>query len=138
MIENAISQLFAERDLDPDLDLELNERLDEYESFTDFTDRPFSAFIPDICDALQLDFHWERFAYDPWRSRKPRPIRRPRPSPNGGIRGVTRKRTMARRPRCMPMATARRWRRSSWRSRTSRLHRDFASPLEGEVGSAWC
>lgn len=66
MIDNAVSRLIAEQDGDPDLDLELGERLDEYESFEDFTDRPVSAFILDICNALQLDFHWDRFEYDPW------------------------------------------------------------------------
>jgi hypothetical protein len=45
---------------------EFYERLNEYESLTDFTDRPVSAFISDICNALGLEFDWERFTYDPW------------------------------------------------------------------------
>ena len=64
MIDNAVGRLIEEEKLD--LFDELNERLDEYESFTDFTDRPVSAFILDVCDALNLDFEWKRFACDPW------------------------------------------------------------------------
>ena len=64
MIDNAVGRLIAEENLD--LFDELNERLDEYESFTNFTDRPVSAFILDVCDALNLDFEWKRFACDPW------------------------------------------------------------------------
>jgi hypothetical protein len=64
MIDNAVGRLIAEQDLG--LFDELNERLDEYESFTHFTDKPVSTFILEICDALKLDFHWGRFAFDPW------------------------------------------------------------------------
>jgi hypothetical protein len=45
---------------------ELYERLDEYESFTDFTDRPVSGFVADICNALGLEFDWDQFEYEPW------------------------------------------------------------------------
>ena len=64
MIENAVSRLIE--DQDEDSYDELNERLEEYESFTDFTDRPVSAFVSDICNALGLEFEWDRFEYDPW------------------------------------------------------------------------
>ena len=64
MIENAVSRLIEEHD--EDLEDELIARLDEYESFTDFTDRPVSAFVSDICKALKLEFKWDRFEYDPW------------------------------------------------------------------------
>jgi len=64
MIDNAVSRLIAEQD--EDLFDEFYERLNDYESFTDFTDRPVSAFLSDICNALGLEFEWERFAYDPW------------------------------------------------------------------------
>ena len=64
MIDNAVGRLLEEEDLD--LFDELNERLDEYESFTDFTDKPVSAFVSDICNALGVEFDWARFAYDPW------------------------------------------------------------------------
>jgi len=64
MVENAVTRLIVE--LDEDLEDELEERLDEYENFTDFTDRPVSAFVSDICNALKLKFDWARFEYDPW------------------------------------------------------------------------
>ena len=64
MVENAVGRLLDEQDLN--LYDEMFERLDEYESFTDFTDKPVSTFILEICDALELDFHWKRFEYDPW------------------------------------------------------------------------
>jgi hypothetical protein len=64
MVENAVGRLLDEQELN--LYDELFERLDEYESFTDFTDKPVSTFILEICDALELDFHWKRFEYDPW------------------------------------------------------------------------
>jgi len=64
MVEKAVLRLIEEQD--EDLEDELIERLDEYESFTDFTDRPVSAFVSDICKALKLKFDWSRFAYDPW------------------------------------------------------------------------
>jgi hypothetical protein len=64
MIENAVTRLIQEQD--EDLEDELGERLDEYESFTDFTDRPVSSFVSDICKALKLKFTWDRFEYDPW------------------------------------------------------------------------
>jgi hypothetical protein len=51
---------------DEDLYSELAERLDEYEAFTDFTDRPVSSFVSDVCKALKLKFKWDRFEYDPW------------------------------------------------------------------------
>ena len=64
MIDNAVCRLLADQDLD--LYDELHERLDEYESFTDFTDKPVSTFILQIADAMELDLDWERFACDPW------------------------------------------------------------------------
>jgi len=64
MIDNAVSRLIAEQD--EDLYGELYERLDEYESFTDFTDKPVSAFVSEICNAMGLEFDWDRFEYDPW------------------------------------------------------------------------
>jgi hypothetical protein len=64
MIENAVTRLLD--DEDEDLYGELAERLDEYETFTDFTDRPVSTFVSDICKALKLKFRWDRFEYDPW------------------------------------------------------------------------
>ena len=65
MIRRAVEQVMA-ADEDEDRFDELYERLDEYESFTDFTDRPVSAFVADICNALGLEFDWDQFAYDPW------------------------------------------------------------------------
>jgi hypothetical protein len=64
MIENAVTRIMESQNevLHDDLD----ERLDEYEYFTDFTDRPVSAFVSDICNALGLEFEWDRFEYDPW------------------------------------------------------------------------
>ncbi len=64
MIDNAVSRLIAEQN--EDLFDAFYERLKEYESLTDFTDRPVSAFVSDICNALGLEFDWRRFAYDPW------------------------------------------------------------------------
>ena|SRR5579859_473966 len=64
MIENAVGRLIEERD--EDLYDELNERVLEYEAFTDFTNRPVSEFVLDICNALGLEFDWDRFEYDPW------------------------------------------------------------------------
>ncbi len=64
MIDNAVCRLIAEKD--EDLYDELFERLDEYESFTDFTDRPVSEFVAEICTALGLEFDWKRFEHDPW------------------------------------------------------------------------
>src|ERR1700761_1090738 len=64
MIENAVMRLIYEQD--EDKDDELVERLDEYENFTDFTDRPVSEFISDVCKALKLKFRWDRFEHDPW------------------------------------------------------------------------
>ena len=64
MIDNAVSRLLADQNLD--LYDELNERLDEYESFTDFTDKPVSQFILEIADAMELDLNWAWFAHDPW------------------------------------------------------------------------
>jgi hypothetical protein len=65
MIRRAVEQVIA-RDEDDDRFDELYERLDEYESFTDFTDRPVSAFIANICNAMGLEFDWDQFEYDPW------------------------------------------------------------------------
>jgi hypothetical protein len=65
MIRRAVEQVMA-ADEDEDRFDDLYERLDEYESFTDFTDRPVSAFIANICDAMGLEFDWDQFAYDPW------------------------------------------------------------------------
>jgi hypothetical protein len=69
MIRRAVEQVMA-ADEDEDRFDELYERLDEYESFTDFTDRPVSAFVADICNALGLEFDWDQFAYDPWAMRE--------------------------------------------------------------------
>ena len=75
MIRRAVEQVLANQQADDDEDEsteredrfdELYERLDEYESFTDFTDRPVSEFIANICDAMGLEFDWSQFAYDPW------------------------------------------------------------------------
>jgi hypothetical protein len=65
MIRRAVEQVMA-ADEDEDRFDELYERLDEYESFTDFADRPVSAFIANVCDAMGLEFDWDQFAYDPW------------------------------------------------------------------------
>jgi hypothetical protein len=64
MIDNAVCRLLADQDLN--LYDELYERLDEYESFTDFTDKPVSTFILEIADAMELDLDWSRFACDAW------------------------------------------------------------------------
>jgi hypothetical protein len=75
MIRRAVEQVLANQQADDDEDAstededrfdELYERLDEYESFTDFTDRPVSEFVANLCDAMGLEFDWSQFAYDPW------------------------------------------------------------------------
>jgi hypothetical protein len=65
MIQHAVEHVL-ERLEDRDSFEELHERLGEYENFTDFTDRPVSAFVADICNAMGLEFDWSQFAYDPW------------------------------------------------------------------------
>jgi len=66
MIERGVYRALAEADAETGLYDEANERLLEYESFTDFTDKPVSQFILEIADAMVLDLDWEWFAYEPW------------------------------------------------------------------------
>ena len=66
MIERGVCQALAEADAETGLYDGLHERLLEYESFTDFTDKPVSQFILEIADAMELNLDWEWFAYDPW------------------------------------------------------------------------
>jgi hypothetical protein len=74
MIEHAVERVIARQETDDeddddendDLGGDLYERLDEYERFTDFTDRPVSAFVATLCDAMGLEFDWSQFAHDAW------------------------------------------------------------------------
>jgi hypothetical protein len=66
MIEHAVERVIARQDEDDDLGGDLYERLEEYESFTDFTDRPVSAFVATLCDAMGLEFDWAQFVHDAW------------------------------------------------------------------------
>ena len=65
MIQHAVERVMETFENEERFD-ELHERLGEFESFTDFTDRPVSAFVADICNAMGLEFDWVRFAFDPW------------------------------------------------------------------------
>jgi hypothetical protein len=65
MIEHAVERVIERQD-DDNLGGDLYERLDEYESFTDFTDRPVSAFVATLCDAMGLEFDWAQFVHDAW------------------------------------------------------------------------
>jgi hypothetical protein len=65
-VERVIERQEAEDDEDDGRGDDLYERLDEYERFTDFTDRPVSAFVATLCDAMGLEFDWSQFAHDPW------------------------------------------------------------------------
>ncbi|HEX4505480.1 MAG TPA: hypothetical protein VH722_07095 [Alphaproteobacteria bacterium] len=66
MIERGVCRAIAEAGEETGLYDDMHERLLEYESFTDFTDKPVSQFILEIADAMALDLNWEWFAYDPW------------------------------------------------------------------------
>jgi hypothetical protein len=65
-VERVIERQETEDDEDDGRGDDLYERLDEYERFTDFTDRPVSAFVATLCDAMELEFDWAQFAHDAW------------------------------------------------------------------------
>jgi hypothetical protein len=65
MIERAVGRVLSDLK-DEERLTELNERLDDYERLTDFTDRPVSVFVANICKAMGLEFDWSQFEHDPW------------------------------------------------------------------------
>jgi hypothetical protein len=65
MIERAVGRLLSDLK-DEERLTELNERLDDYERLTDFTDRPVSEFVATICKAMGLEFDWSQFEHDAW------------------------------------------------------------------------
>jgi hypothetical protein len=65
MIQRAVEGVLCELE-DEERMAELKERLDVYERFTDFSDRPVSEFVAHICKAMGLEFDWSLFEHEPW------------------------------------------------------------------------